>query len=136
MSVSMGGSVASCVSTPPGVTTAHVTPATSSPRTTQPAETSTSAPWGPGAAVTSAQTRVDFHNVSSNKIKCFISAGSFKCECPDGWQLGADEKTVRLFLASTDHLQNEICLVQEKTEAVLQTAEEAKVRFLQMHHQV
>ena len=27
-------------------------------------------------------------------------------------------------------------LVQEKTAAVLQTTEKAKVRFLQMHHQV
>ena len=113
MSVTMARCVTSCVSTPPGVITAHVTLVTSSPRTTPPAETLTSAPGRTGAAVTSAQIRVDFHISSSNKIQCLISAGSFKCECPDGWELGTDEKTVRLFLASTDHLHDEIFSARE-----------------------
>ena len=97
--VGVAEGVASCVSTPPGVTTAPVTPATSSPLTTPAAETSTSAPGTTEAAVTSAQTRVTTINEPSQIRSRCVSAGSFKCECPAGWELRADEKTVRYFLA-------------------------------------
>lgn len=58
VAVGVAEGVASCVSTPPGVTTAPVTQATNSPLTTPAAETLTSAPGTTEAAVTSAQTRV------------------------------------------------------------------------------